>query len=400
MPYTISQLKDGITRELHGRTTDRVQDVYETAYEAAQILQSELDLKETQREVQITPQLFDDVYAYSCPEDFKTAIDLLPSGGRKPGFEYEDDFRNTSQREFSQRASFEAPMMSEKWVNGTRFLLLRKYPRLGRVLKLDSLDATTGWSAGGDAGSLVSNNLNFLEGSASLQVSLVHATGTGYIEKTTLASSDLTDYRLLGAHFYKVYIPSGFSSRFTSFFLRHGTDTTTNYWEKSVTAAHDGTAFKDGYNILRFDWSSASETGTVDETAMNSVRLGAVFTAGSDIPGVLFDDLTLQLGSMYDLNYYSNFLFRSALGVWKEKPTSDEDIVNLSPDAYFIFKDICAMLAMSEISSMKEDYEKIQKRLGYPTTERDSFKGSLGGYRRKYPSQQIPKTTITRDYSV
>lgn len=401
MSYTIANFSDGLAREMHGRSTNRLQDVYETAYEAAQILLAELDPKETERTVQITPQLFDNVDAYSSPQDFKAALDLYPSGGRQSGFEYEDDFRRTDQREYSQRRSFEAPLMSESWVNGTRFLLLRKYPRTGNVITLDSLDDDSGWTAGGDAGSLAENTLNFLEGSAALQVTLTYSTGTGYIEKTTLTSQDLTDFRLLGACFYKVFIPSGFSARFSSFNLRWGNDTSTQYWNKSVTAAHDGTAFKDGWNILRFDWSSATETATaVDETAMDSARLSAVITSGSDIPGVLFDDLNIQLGTMYDLRYYSNFLFRNTSGTWLEKPTATDDIVNLSTDLYSTFKDIGAMCAMSEISSMDKDYEKIQKRLGYPYDERDPFKGSIGRYRRMYPSQRPTQTHILHDFGV
>lgn len=397
MSYTITQFKDAISRELHGRTTNRLQDAFETAYDAAMILLSEIDPKETQRVTQISPQVFDDVDVYSSPSDFKAVIDLYPSSMRKEGYESDDDFRRTGQKEFSLRRSVEAPMLSEKWINGTRFLLLRKYSSLGRVVQLESFDSTTGITAGGDAGSLDDNQLNFWEGSASLSLTLNGLTGAAHIEKD-ITSQDLTDYRLLASWFVKVYIPSGFFSRFTSFTLRHGS-ASGMYWSKTVTAQHDGTAFKDGMNLLRFDWSSATETGTVDETAMDYMRLTFAYSTGAAIPGVLVDDLEIQLGTMYDLDYYSNFLFKSSAGTYLEKPTADGDTINLSTDAYRIFVDLGAMMAMSEISSMAKDYERISRRVGWPTSD-NPYAGSIGRYKLMYPSERPVRTTTLHNFSI
>ena len=400
MTYTISQFKDSIARELHGRTTDRLQDVYETAYDASLILLSEIDPKETERMVQVSPQVFDDIDVYSSPADYKSAIDLVPSAGLVPGLEYQEDFRRTSARQFGQRRNNEAPMIAERWINGTRFLLIRKYPRNGQVIQLDSMDSTTPWVAGYDAWNLEENNLNYIQGGASLSITLTHDIGSGSILATNLTPQDLTDYRLLSSYFIKVYIPSGFHSRFTSFFLRHGNDNTANYWEKSVTVAHDGTAFKDGWNLLRFDWSSATEIGTVDETVMDSARIGCVFTTGSDIPGVLFDNFTIQKGTMYDLYYHSNYLFQSTAGVWKDRPTADDDIINLSSDSFKLFTDIGALCAMSEVSSKEKEYEKISKRVGWPVQENNRFAGSLGQYKRQNPSQRLMQTETLHDFGV
>lgn len=399
MSYTISQFKDSISRELHGRTTDRLQDVYETAYDASLILLSEIDPKETERMVQVSPQVFDDVDVYSSPADFKSAIDLVPSAGLTPGFEYQEDFRRTSQRQFGQRRNNEAPLLSEKWINGTRFLLIRKYPRTGSKILVESFDSTSGFTAYPDLNTLSANTLNFLEGSASLGFSLDGLNGYGGFEKT-VTSQDLTDYEGLAAWFYKVYIPSGYSSRITSFDFSHGSDSS-NYFYSSISTQFDGTAFKDGWNIIRVDWSDdVGEFGTVDVTTMSYISFSVYYTVGTAIPGFLIDDLTIQLGTMYDLHYHSNYLFQSTAGTWLERPTADDDIINLSSDSYKIFTDIGALCAMSEVSSKEKEYKKISDRVGWPVQENNRFAGSLGAYKRSNPSQRIMQTEVLHDFGV
>ncbi len=399
--YTIENLKQAIEREMHGRTVDRLQDVYETAYDAALILMSSCDLKESQRTTQISPQLFDDVYAYSAPADFKSIIDVYPTEGRRQGYENQEDFRRTGQKEFSMRGSIEAPMVSEKWLNGARFLLLRKYPSMGQRVQLESFesDASLSEYQDGDFTSVSINRLNFLEGAGSMSMTLGSGQSGGAISSILLSPQDLTNYRLLGSWFLKVFIPSGFSSRFTSFTIQHGSDSD-NYWYKEVTSQHDGTVFKDGWNILRFDWSTSTQNGVVDETAMKYFGFSTTYSAGSDIPGFLVDDFNIQMGTMYDLDYYSNYLFMSEAGTFKEKPDADTDRIMLSTESYRIFADLASMLACGEVKSLEDDFKRLSKRVGYPVDPDRPFAGLLGEYKRMNPSQRPVHTTITRDYGV
>ena len=120
----MSDFQNAVEREMHGRTVARLQDVNETAYQAGLILLSEIDPKETQRIAQI--QVFDDVDEYVPPEDYKSMVDFLPSGGRQDGSEFESDFRRTGQREFSMRHAYDAPLFSEKWVLGVLIQRLRQ----------------------------------------------------------------------------------------------------------------------------------------------------------------------------------------------------------------------------------------------------------------------------------
>lgn len=389
--YTISTLKSDLSGKIHGKDLTKVTNILGIAKQAALLFLGETEPKELQRVSQITPQVFDGVFMYPAPEDYNSPIDLYPSAGRGTDI-YENDFRRTSQKNFDEQKENTPPLLSERWINGTRYLLIAKYPQTGSIIQLDSFDSATDFTAGDDAGSLVANTLNFVQGSGALSVQLSGSSGTAYLEKTNLTTQDLTDLRALGAWFIRVYIPSGYSSRFTSFTMRHGNDTATNYWSKQVTTQHNGLAFQDGWNLLRFDWSSATENGTVDELSMDAMRITTVYSAGTAIPGVLFDDFNVQLGTMYDLDYYSNYFFRTASGTWIDTPTENTDIINVSSESYMVYLDFCLLLIQSEITGLEKDLEETKKRIGYPVDPNNEFKGTLGAYKKRNPSQKITQT--------
>lgn len=390
MTYTIATLAAHIERELHGRTTDRLQDVYETAYQAGLILLSHTDPKETQRTTQITPQVFDDVTLYASPADFKAYIDVHPNNGVRT--------QNTRVGQNEHATSSNAPLIAEQWRDGARYLLIKKYPQTGRKVVIENFDTTDGLTTGGDAGALSTNALNTREGATSIETELSGATGTATIEKT-VTTQDLSVYRLLSSWFLHVYIPAGQKSRFVSFTLKHGNSDGVD-WGKTVTTQHNGAAFNDGWNLLRFDWSTATQSGSVDETAMDYMKITITYSAGTAIPGVLLDNLNIQMGDIYDLDYYSNYLFMNSSGTFLEKPSDATDIIALSSDSYNLYASIASMLACKEVRSLEKEYERLAREIGYPVDPRNQFAGTLGMYRRMNPSERPILTTQTYNFSV
>jgi hypothetical protein len=134
---------------------------------------------------------------------------------------------------------------------------------------------------------------------------------------------------------------------------------------------------------------------------MDAVRVTFTTTVGTAIAGVLVDDITSQLGSMYDLHYQSSYLYRNTTGTWIEKPTATDnsDILNLSFETINIMVELTAMLGMREVKGMNEDFDRLSKSVGWPHPIGEPT-GLIGNYLKKYPSERITNTNILHDFSV
>ena len=70
---------------------------------------------------------------------------------------------------------------------------------------------------------------------------------------------------------------------------------------------------------------------------LNPRRFGINYTAGTAINGCLIDNWTDSLGTLYEVEYYSEYMFRTSTGAWIQAPTADTDLVNVSVNSYPIF---------------------------------------------------------------
>jgi len=90
----------------------------------------------------------------------------------------------------------------------------------------------------------------------------------------------------------------------------------------TVSTQADGTAFQDGWNFL-FSRDTATTTGS-PTNLLNTYRKFTVnYTVGTAIPGCIIDSWTNSLGNLYEAEYYSEYMFRTAAGIWISKPTDD-----------------------------------------------------------------------------
>lgn len=279
----------------------------------------------------------------------------------------------------------------------------------GNVITMDTFESATSngsWAAAGDASNLYTEPLNFVQGSSSLGFDLSGATGAGYIENSTASSTDLSSYRYQDSSFVYFWVPSGFSSKFTNFKLRRGS-TAGNYKEVTVTTRGDGTAFRDGWNFLRFDWNLATTTGAPDNTLNTYRRFTITTVAGTAIPGVIIDSWTNSLGTLYENEYYSEYLFRTSTGVWIQTPTTDTDLVNVSTASYEILKaemmvDITQQIRIGNVQA-QELSEWRHMLEGQPQSRyvRDvSDKGLYFNYSRQFPSSAIVTRTSAYKFDI
>ena len=373
MSYSILDVKNDISGILHGTTANQITNFYGVLFRAASRVIQDIDPEETRRTQQLVSPIYGQTaFDYACPSDLKgnRFIDLRPQANRK-SFDVPTQLRS---QDFDIRKVWPTAGSMVEVRNNNHVKTLRiAIPSKGNIL-LNDCDTPTSnglWTATGLATTPVTDNLYFVEGAGSLKYSL---TGNGALVNSTLNHADLTDYQDQGVLFAWVFLQS--ASLPTSHTLIWGSDGA-NYWSKTVAAQWDGTAYQQGWNLLGFDWSSAAKTLTPDVT--NIGYLSFTTTTGVASTPVRLDAITCALGSIYEFEYYSKYLFRNLAGTFLEKPTADSDMVNLDTDSYMLFLNAVASEAAQQQQGKDTGFD-------LPTFE-GRYKDSLMKYYRKYPSQ-------------
>lgn len=402
LTITLAQLKNDITPKLKGTSLRQINDFYGVAASAANRMLARIDTEETRRTVTLTTPFFDNIQDYFLPDDFKRMIDIRP--------QVEDDrkgsYSGTSPRQFNER--LDPNSFSIRWNNMIRSLRAQRLPS-GNVLLMDSFDDNTTngvWSPHTDVSGIYQEQLNHVQGGASMGFNLSGSTGAGYLENTTAPVTDLSLYYYQDVSAIYFYIPSGYASRFTSFVLRRGSSSG-NYKQSTVTTRADGTSFSDGWNLLLFKWNTATTVGTPDNTKNTYRYFGINYTAGAAINSCLLDNWTDALGDLFEIEYYSEYMFRSASGVWKAIPDSDTDLVNIGPASYEILKTEMMVDITQEIrEGATRDAELHDWRMmlnGEPPNryiKDPQYRGLYADYLNKFPSSAIVTQTKVYDFDV
>lgn len=394
---TIGQLKTTIASRLHGTTLNKLSDFYTLCRDTAENVLSRIDLMETNRRALLTNAIYDRVYDYSLPEDFKAPSDLKPQTSQYNTYNNSSLSRTYSRQFNNQKANNQFAIV---WENGVQYLRFAKYINSPLVLNTaDSLTANGTWVLGGNASDLELDTLNYIAGTGSL--------------KATVSSPGAV----------------------VNAILRIGNNSA-NYYEKTITAGHFE-AFKTGWNLCRFDLSDATQTGTVDKTAIDYIRVtvtyntnqtayyevtlpdvinmsveskdyfsdGAVFLfldfeSSTSLATLRLDNITAQIGSLYDISYYSTNLFRTSAGVWINQPTVDTDLLNLSTISFKIFEaEMCKIITQQVQGAMGAfDFTYWNLQL----EGNDNVEGLYDQYERMYPSERIESQTdyynVTDDF--
>ncbi len=346
MAYTITQLKTDLEARLHGTSLNRVQNVDGIINRAAGKILLDLDIAETKRTATIANTIHSSIYDYQLPSDLKGSkiINIYSQTGSI----------NPISKVYT--TNFEVNKLTNtfavKYNSGTKTL---KYSSsgLGSGTTIDTLGAVGGWAATADCENLEADSNNYKSGNSSLKFDLSGASTSGYLETSTLTSVNLSSTKQEGSIFLWVYLPT--SSIITNFILRFGSGAGA-YWSKTETTQTDGTSFIDGWNLLRFNWSSATKTGSPDASAISYARITITYdgTASNDLR---VDNMVYRYGELFSIDYYSKCLFRTSAGVWQESVDDDSNIVNLDTDSYNILLDKCAELASRQIAGTDSNFD-------------------------------------------
>lgn len=369
MAYSISDLKTELAAVFHGTTLNKVIAIDNLINRAARQLLGDVDPMETKRITEITNALYDKVYDYPLPADLKgdRIIDIRPQVNRT----MRDQFFQTYNKPFD---------LSKSWINNAGLFTINfntavKSVRIaanllpGTLINAASSITENGtWAVGGTASNLELDQLNYVAGNGSLSFTIDAGAdpSVAYLENSTMTSLDLTQQENQGALFLYVYIPEPLGM--DSFTLRWGSSAG-NYWTRTVTQAQNSTAFQRGWNLLRFDWENATVVGVPDVAAIDYLRFVVTYD-GVVQTNVRLNSITSQLGSIYEIEYYSKYLFRnSTTGAFQETMLDDADLINLDTDSYNMFFNLVAYYVAQQTQGSNAGFDSAFFKQAYDETK-------------------------------
>lgn len=360
MSYTISDLKTDATNHLHGTTLNKVPGVYSLIYEAGRNVLNQIDPRETKRISSLSNALFDQVYSYTIPNDLKGTkiVDIRPQANA----EISDEVYQWYNSEFQQYKERVEGIFAVQDNSGTKTIQISKELTAGETLNtLDSITDNGTWVESGNASNLAEDRNNKLSGDASLKFTIDAIGSNATLTNSSMDAVDLTDYDGIGSIFMWVFFST--PTPVVNVGLRWGSSTS-DYWSREVTETHDGLSFMTGWNLLRFDMDGANETGTPDIAAIDYLRINVNFD-GTAIQTVRVDNIVAREPEIFEIEYYSKFLFRDSSGTWIEKPTADTDIVNLDTESYNVllyeFLHLVSQVVQGEEARFDSNYFKEKR---------------------------------------
>lgn len=345
MPYTIQNAKQDLEGMVHSTSLNKIRNLNALFQRAGRTLLTKIDPPDTIRIAQISNAIHTDVFDYTAPSDLKgnSIVDIRPQVNRQES----DKLTQKLSEEFDLTKANNTFQI--RYNSGVKSLRLSKAitPSSITLHNCNSLTSNGTWAAdGAGAKNLTLDTLDYWDGGASLNFDLDKDTTTGYLEISDMSDIDLEDEDERGIIFVMVYIPD--TTLITNFILRWGNDSS-NYWSVTVTSPHDQSTFKTGWQILAFNWNGATETGTVTPTAIDYLRLTVTYSTAADETDLRLDKISCSRGEIWEIEYYSECLFRTSGGTWQTTTSNDTDIINLDEDGYNLYLYECLKLIAQQL---------------------------------------------------
>jgi hypothetical protein len=379
--YTRSQLKSDINRGIQGKIGMLV-DEDDTVNEVVRDVLGDVDLRSARRKASLTPALFNGIFDYAWPTDGKSqSIIDIPAQAREQ--RQDGSFFLIPSEEFEVKRPEGAIAIDH--FNGIAVLKVKSQVEDHTILisELDSLTSGGGtWVLFGDGTNLSADNDDYIKGNGSIKWDISAAGGTtAGIQNTGLNSFDISDY-LDGNGSIFVWVKINSTTDLTNFILRIGSSSG-NYYSKTVTTTNDGTAFANGWNLLRFNLTSLTETGSVTDTAITFAAIYMTKAVGKiSETDYKFDWLVLKRGVTHDLKYYSKYGWNTSAGVYLENSTSDSDVLVADTDEYNLIVKKGRWVAGLEVDLPFERNEQNEK----------IYDKALADYKIKNPSESKIQT--------
>lgn len=149
----------------------------------------------------------------------------------------------------------------------------------------------------------------------------------------------------------------------------------------------------DGWNLCRFDWNGATETGSPSAAATDYARVTINYNGTADTD-FLVDRIFSSVGRIYEIQYYSKFIFQDGTtNALIENADSDDDIVILDTDGINLLLYRTAYLAAQQIQSSDAGFDATFFKSEYETLKkmyRGLYKSEVEKPRQAYYNMRRP----------
>lgn len=339
---TVSQLKDSVAAILSGIDLGTVDDLYGAFERAAKVLVQKVKVPETQGTQNI--MLYSGVIDYLIDSRIygTEILDIRPQGqpryiGNFVFKKFGDDFDR--QKGYQRQGT----MATFAYQQGTPIIRVVASQTLPQII-IDPMTDTTGWVAGGSASAIVQDTAVYYQQPASLRFTLT-GTSTGTITKTLPNSLNLSSYQGVGLSFLAIFIPTGVDATdLTSISVKLGS-TSLNYSSVSQTEGFIGAWTSGQWLIVGFDFSTASNVGTPNWSAIQYVQVS--LTTVSTLTNFRIGGLWIAQPSANQIIYASAGFFLDN-GIVSTSITSDNDQVILSDQTYPLYQYECALAMLQQ----------------------------------------------------
>lgn len=151
----------------------------------------------------------------------------------------------------------------------------------------DTYDGDGTWTADAGSENVSTETVNYKEGIGGVKFD-TDGTDNGGIDNSGI-DIDLSDYEDTGKIQIWVYLPS--ITNLTTIRFLWG-DNYSKYWYKDVTTDYLGNSFVVGWNLLEFDWATATKVSTPNSSSVKLLNF-AIRDVSYDAEGIIIDRIAI-----------------------------------------------------------------------------------------------------------
>jgi hypothetical protein len=328
---TVANLKDSIAGILTGINLNTIQNLDGAIERAARTLIQKTDIPEATSREQIT--LYSGVYDYPISSNIfgGALVDFRPQGETRNSIDYAYK-RPIEMFDRIKGIVWGGYTLTLEWDKGVPTLRVAQTKTFPKI-QLDSFSDSTKWTLVGGSG-LATDNTVYYKAPSSTRFNTTLGGSQATLSRTLTSQIDLTSYEGVGVAFLAVRIPS--STSITSIGVRIGSDSS-NYFDVSATTGFNGAFVEGKWQLIALDLASATETGTVDITKIDYVRVYFNYD-GSALSKVYLGNLWVALPSPHEMIYQTSAIFISSGSNPAKLITTDADLIVLNDSAYLLLE--------------------------------------------------------------